>query len=106
VETALADAQRRFAAGTYAVWYPLLPRAEARALPERLAALGLPSLRAELQVGPPGEEFGLYGSGMFIVNPPWTLYAQLPSSKTGSRSKAAMPGSTTRPISPTGEAKA
>jgi 23S rRNA (adenine2030-N6)-methyltransferase len=77
VEAALADGQKRFASGTYIVWYPLLPRAEAQELPERLIALGLSALRVELQVDKPAEEFGLYGSGLFIVNPPWTLFAQL-----------------------------
>lgn len=77
VVSALADAQRRFATGVYMVWYPLLSRAEARRLPEQLAALGLPSLRAELQIDEPAGEFGMYGSGVFVVNPPWMLQGQL-----------------------------
>jgi 23S rRNA (adenine2030-N6)-methyltransferase len=77
VTRAVADAHRRFASGTYMVWYPLLPRPEARQLPERLAALGLPALRAELQVTAPSGDFGLYGSGVFVINPPWVLFEQL-----------------------------
>jgi len=76
---ALIDAQRRFANGVYMVWYPLLSRVEAQRLPERLTALGLPALRAELQVEEPQGEFGMYGSGVFVINPPWTLHGQLES---------------------------
>lgn len=77
VVSTLVDAQKRFATGTYLVWYPLLSRPEAQRLPEQLLALGLPSLRAELTVEEPSGEFGMYGSGVFVVNPPWTLAAQL-----------------------------
>lgn len=77
VVAALADAHRRFAAGTYMVWYPLLAQPAAQRLPQHLRALGLPALRAELRVSAPTGEFGMYGSGLFIVNPPWTLAAQL-----------------------------
>ncbi len=77
VEEVLADACRRFASGTYMIWYPLLARAEAQALPRRLANLGLAALQVELQIDRPATEFGLYGSGLFIINPPWTLNAEL-----------------------------
>jgi len=77
VVAALSDAQRRFANGIYLLWYPLLSRAEAQRLPEDLLALGLPALRAELQVGEPVGEFGMYGSGVFVINPPWMLADQL-----------------------------
>ena len=75
----LADALQRFSSGCYLVWYPIVQRAEALELPAQLKQLG-PSrwLRAELRVrAPPPEGFGLYGSGMFVINPPWTLPAFL-----------------------------
>lgn len=74
----LQDALRRFASGCYLVWYPIVQRAEARELPARLTGLGPRWLRAELRVrAPPAEGYGLYGSGMFVINPPWTLPAFL-----------------------------
>lgn len=82
VET-LEDALRRFETGCYLVWYPIVQRAEALELPARLLRLGSPSgparwLRAELRVqAPPAGGYGLYGSGMFVINPPWTLPAML-----------------------------
>lgn len=74
VET-VADAMRRFPGGTYMVWYPLLARAEARRLPERLAELEPGSwLDVRLAVNSPSADgFGMFGSGMYIINPPWVL---------------------------------
>lgn len=76
------DALRRFAIGTYAVWYPMLARSEARALPERLAALGAGNwLDVRLAVRAPARDgFGLFGSGLFIINPPWVLPQRLEES--------------------------
>jgi len=75
---ALKDALQRFATGTYIVWYPLLEQVEAKKFAKRLEALPCTStLRAELRVCSPTGEFGMYGSGLFIINPPWTLAAQL-----------------------------
>ncbi|MCK2125784.1 23S rRNA (adenine(2030)-N(6))-methyltransferase RlmJ [Thauera aromatica] len=75
----LRDAMRRFPTGTYALWYPMLSRAEARALPGRLAELGAQSwLEVRLAVrSPPRDGFGMFGSGLYIVNPPWVLPARL-----------------------------
>ncbi len=72
---ALVDALIRFATGTYAVWYPLVQRREARQLPDSLKLAGADDwLNVSLTVkAPAADGFGLHGSGLFIVNPPWTL---------------------------------
>ena len=79
VVTALRDGLKRFAGGMYAIWYPQLQRAESRQLPEQLKKLPAKSwLHAALSVQAPGADgFGMHGSGMFILNPPWTLHAEL-----------------------------
>ena len=77
VITALKEALRRFATGTYLIWYPLLPRGEAEKLPKQLAALAANTLRMELHIDEPKGEFGMYGSGMFAINPPWPLREQM-----------------------------
>jgi len=71
----LADALRRFASGCYLVWYPIVQRAEALDLPGNLLRLQAARwLRVELRVkAPPAAGYGLYGSGLFVINPPWTL---------------------------------
>lgn len=79
VASVLKEALERFATGTYAVWHPLLPKPEARFLPQKLRALRCENwLHVTLNVrGPSSEGFGMHGSGMFIINPPWTLAATL-----------------------------
>lgn len=77
VVASLREALRRFATGTYLIWYPLLPRREAQHLPQQLVPLAENSLRIELQVKAPEGEFGMYGSGMFVINPPWILREQM-----------------------------
>jgi 23S rRNA (adenine2030-N6)-methyltransferase len=86
VVTMVSDALSRFATGTYAVWYPIIPRPEAHDLPKKLKTLatklGKSWLHATLTVkssklttDAEGETVrpGLPASGMFIINPPFTL---------------------------------
>ena len=79
VPRALKESLERFATGTYAVWYPQLQRIEARDLPEKLKRLPVKSwLHVSLSVRKPAADgFGMHGSGLFIVNPPWQLAEQL-----------------------------
>ncbi len=72
---AIKDAVQRFATGTYAIWYPLLPRPEPQRMVDNLLRIeGLKCLDVQLQVCRPSTDgLGMYGSGMLLVNPPWTL---------------------------------
>jgi 23S rRNA (adenine2030-N6)-methyltransferase len=74
----LAEALRRFPTGLYIIWYPLLGDRDA-ALPETLAGLYRGNrCRVELRTAPRTNK-GMYGSGLVILNPPWTLKAALES---------------------------
>jgi 23S rRNA (adenine2030-N6)-methyltransferase len=79
VVSALREGLKRFTNGVYAVWYPQLQRAEALQLPQQLKQLDVKSwLHVALSVQTPSAEgFGMHGSGMFILNPPWTLHGEL-----------------------------
>lgn len=76
---ALKESLKRFATGTYALWYPQLAKIESRQLPDRLKRLPAGNwLHATLRVQAPATDgFGMHGSGMFIINPPWTLAESL-----------------------------
>lgn len=76
---ACKDGLERFATGCYAVWYPQVQRNESIQLPERLAKLPVKSwVHVALTVqSPTPDGYGLHGSGMFILNPPWMLAAAL-----------------------------
>lgn len=75
VLAAVRDAQKRFRAGVYAIWYPQVQRRESRLFPEQLRQLQEKDwLHVTLTVNKPeASGYGLYGSGMFILNPPWLL---------------------------------
>ena len=79
VKVTLEDALKRFSTGVYAVWYPVLQRTESKQLPERLKRIPANGwLNVSLTIsGPTPDGFGLHSSGMFILNPPWTLEATL-----------------------------
>jgi 23S rRNA (adenine2030-N6)-methyltransferase len=70
---------KRFATGVYAIWYPQVARGESQRFPEQLKRLQPTNwLHVTLTVShPPADGFGLYGSGMFILNPPHTLAATM-----------------------------
>jgi 23S rRNA (adenine2030-N6)-methyltransferase len=75
VRDTLEDALGRFPTGTYAIWYPVLQRMESRQFADKLKRLPAKEwLNVTLTVSTPGPDgFGLHSSGMFILNPPYTL---------------------------------
>jgi 23S rRNA (adenine2030-N6)-methyltransferase len=75
VVSMVKDSLTRFATGTYIVWYPLLQRPEPHDMTGNLIALNtLNWLHIEMTIQEPSTEgFGMHGSGLFIINPPWTL---------------------------------
>ena len=85
-----ADSLTRFATGSYAVWYPLIPRPEAHDVPRKLKTLAVKAGKAwlnasltvkssKLTANDAGEVIrpGLPASGIFVINPPHTLKAAL-----------------------------
>jgi 23S rRNA (adenine2030-N6)-methyltransferase len=74
----LAAAHRKWASGIYALWYPIKGRSAPDALAKRINRFGIEKiLRAELIVSPLSDPARLNGSGLIIVNPPWTLESEL-----------------------------
>jgi 23S rRNA (adenine2030-N6)-methyltransferase len=75
-----AAAHRKWPTGIYLMWYPIKDRAAPEALARRLQKLGVPNiLRSELTLGPPRAEARLVGSGLIVINPPFTLGGELRS---------------------------
>jgi len=74
VADALAGAQRHWAQGVYAAWYPVKRSTSVDAFHAALGSRGVAKLLAvELSVHPPDSSVGLNGSGLVILNPPWQL---------------------------------
>jgi 23S rRNA (adenine2030-N6)-methyltransferase len=73
---AVTAAHRKWATGTFLMWYPIKDRSDAGNFAQRLRLSGMPKiLRAELSVGEPTE--GLTAAGLAVVNPPWRLEGEL-----------------------------
>ncbi len=74
----LQAAHRRWPGGLYAIWYPLKNRAAAARFRETLRAAGIPKiLDVCLFVRAPSLEPRLDGSGLVVVNPPFTFEQEL-----------------------------
>lgn len=74
----LAAAHRRFATGTVIIWYPVKDTRAVRAFLRDAATLAIPKLlSAELFIRAPLSEGELSGTGLLILNPPFTLEAKL-----------------------------
>jgi 23S rRNA (adenine2030-N6)-methyltransferase len=86
----LRDGLRRFATGTFLLWYPVTGDGLSERVVEGAAALGIPkSWLAEIRVRVPMPEGGLAGSGLILVNPPWPLENELPILLAGLRARLA-----------------
>lgn len=75
VVSSMKDSLSRFATGTYILWYPILQRPEPEQMLEDLRQLPIKNwLHTGMTVATPAiDGFGMHGSGLFIINPPWTL---------------------------------
>ncbi len=75
---ALREAVKRFATGTYVLWYPIKDVAKVRRFKRALRELGLAKLLvAELSIRPDGDPAVLSGTGLAILNPPFEIERQL-----------------------------
>ena len=78
-----AEAFAKWPTGSYLLWYPVKSRRAtdglARHVAEVAASAAPPGkcLRLEFSVAPQAEGRGLISAGLLIVNPPWTLMAEL-----------------------------
>ena len=76
VQTCLKSTQKRFPTGIYMLWYPQLDNPASQQLTDALRALPVNGLSVTLNVRTSISN-GMYGSSLFIVNPPWTLHDDL-----------------------------
>ena len=79
VVQSVKDALTRFATGCYMIWYPRVNRLQVEQMLKQLQNLqGVQWLQAELTVcKAPTDQHGLFGSGILVINPPYTLQKKL-----------------------------
>lgn len=76
----IVEGYKRFATGTYAIWYPVVHRQQIKRMLKELEATGIRKiLQIELAVKPDSDQLGMTASGMIVINPPWKLASQMTS---------------------------
>lgn len=74
----LVQAHRRFATGTFVIWYPVVLRQRIDDMEKALQKSGIKNIQLfEFGIAPDSPEYGMNSSGLFVVNPPWTLWAAM-----------------------------
>ncbi|WP_435235628.1 23S rRNA (adenine(2030)-N(6))-methyltransferase RlmJ [Psychromonas sp. PT13] len=77
----LIKAHKRFATGTYALWYPVVDRQTISTMERELVQSGIKNIQLfELGLSKDSMEKGMTSTGMIVINPPWTLKADMEAS--------------------------
>ena len=79
VVKAIKMALNKFPTAIYAIWYPVLGKMHdhSKNLTFDLKRLNAPLLQVELNIKEQGDDYGMCGSGMLIVNYPYGIYEEL-----------------------------
>ncbi len=73
-------AHKKFSTATYAIWYPVVERRNIDSMERKLIASGIKDIhRFELALAADSSGHGMTSSGMFVINPPWTLHDKMRS---------------------------
>ncbi len=73
----LVETHKRFSAGTIAIWYPVLERKATEQFVGQLVRTGIRNMLRIEQCVLPDDEAGMTGSGMIVINPPYTLKTEM-----------------------------
>ncbi|MEH6558381.1 MAG: 23S rRNA (adenine(2030)-N(6))-methyltransferase RlmJ [Oceanicoccus sp.] len=75
---AFVNAYKKFSTGTYIIWYPVVDRRQVDVFEKKMVLSGIKNIqRFELGLSPDTKERGMTSSGVFVVNPPWTLFEKM-----------------------------
>ena len=74
----IVNAYKKFATGTYILWYPVVKRELVEQMQDAFTKSDVRNLlQVEFCQKADTQEYGMTGTGLFIVNPPWQLNSQL-----------------------------
>ncbi|MCJ8296285.1 MAG: 23S rRNA (adenine(2030)-N(6))-methyltransferase RlmJ [Colwellia sp.] len=74
----IIKAYAKFSTGTYILWYPVVKRELVEEMQQAFKTSEVKNvLQVEFCMAADTEEYGMTGTGLFIVNPPWQLTTQL-----------------------------
>lgn len=78
VSKTIKSAVKKFATGTYAIWYPVVDRQRINQLERSLVKSGIKDIqRFELGLSADTLGSGMTSSGMIVINPPWGLMKKM-----------------------------
>lgn len=84
----IIDAYKKFATGTYILWYPVVQRERIAKMQSQFIQSDVKNvIQVEYCQQPDTDEYGMTGTGLFIVNPPWQLKSQMEEILTYMKSK-------------------
>jgi len=74
----IISAYKKFATGTYILWYPVVKRELIDKMRAQFIASDVKNiLQVEFSMQKDTDTYGMTGTGLFVVNPPWQLTQQL-----------------------------
>ena len=74
----IINAYKKFSTGTYILWYPMVHRARVNEMVNCFTNSDVKNLlQIEFCLSKDNDEYGMTGTGLFIVNPPWLLAKQM-----------------------------
>jgi len=74
----IVNAYKKFATGTYILWYPVVKRELVEQMQDAFSKSDVRNVvQVEFCQKADTQEYGMTGTGLFIVNPPWQLTTQL-----------------------------
>ena len=78
VVATVIKAHRKFAQAVCLIWYPVVERRRIKAMEQALSESGIRNIaQIELAVRPEGIKAGMTASGLFVINPPFTLLPEM-----------------------------
>lgn len=90
----LQEAYKRFPQATYAIWYPVIERHSIEQFIAAIVATGIKNqLRIEFNLHADSPGHGMTGSGMLVINPPYTLAQSLAPALSEVQQQLGNPGS-------------
>ena len=74
----VVNAHKRFATGTFIIWYPVVLRQRIDEMERAFKKSGIKNIQLyEFGIAADNPEYGMNSSGLFVINPPWTLWAAM-----------------------------
>lgn len=74
----VVNAHKRFSTGTFVIWYPVVLRQRIDEMERAFKKSGIKNIQLfELGIAEDNPEYGMNSSGLFVINPPWTLWSAM-----------------------------